>query len=202
MVMSKVFFISEQAIKDNSIIETNVDSKIISSAIQEVQNLELQPILGNTLFYAIASGITSASTDSSYTLPDDYLTLLNDYIQPFLIYGVLVYAFVPLTYKVTNKGVNKKNDENATTASQQDLEYIKSDYKGKFDTYKERLINYLAGDTAENITDVDTDNLDSTADSTGWYMPDYSYDLEEYFTALANKTGFYPGNCNGYFWRG
>jgi hypothetical protein len=123
--MIKVLFISEQTIKENSVIESAVDSKIISNTVLEVQSLELQPVLGKTLYTAIANEIVSASTISSYTITPVNQELLDDYIKPFLIYGTLSYGFIPLHYKVTNKGVNRKNDERATTLEIKELEAVK-----------------------------------------------------------------------------
>lgn len=185
----KVAFISEQTIKENSIIETNVDAKIIANTILEVQDLELQPILGKDLYNSLANEIVSASTISAYTISASGKTLLDEYIQPFLIYGTLSYGFIPIHYKFTNKGLNRKNDENATTADSKELEYIRGNYQTKFDSYKQRLIKHLSIDLDEQIGST----VDSSGESTGWYIPDYSLNLEEYFQGLANKTGYYSG---------
>lgn len=189
--MQKILYISESAIKENSIIETNADAKIISNTILEVQDLELQPILGADLYAAIGAEIISASTISGYTITDTNKTLLDEYIAPFLIYGTLVNAFVPMHYKFTNKGVNRKNDENATTIDSKELEYVKSHYVNKFDTYKQRLIKHLAIDLKDIVPYI----VDSTSETTGWYLPDFetNINLQDYFEGLANKTGFYGG---------
>ena len=185
----KTLFISEQTIKSNSIIETNVDGKLIGNTINEVQDLELKPVLGNDLFTSIANEVLSASTISGYTITATNFELLEDYIKPFLIYGTLSYGFVPLHYKLTQKGVVRKNDEKATTATFDELQQVKDTYDSRFATYKQRLIKHLEIDLNENL---DT-TVDSSGESTGWYMPDNTYNLEDFFEALANKTGFYSG---------
>ncbi|WP_428329051.1 hypothetical protein [Mucilaginibacter sp.] len=190
----KTLFISETTIKANSIIETNVDSKIIANTIFEVQDLELKPLLGADLFAAIANEVLSASTISGYTITPVNLELLEDYIKPFLIYGTLSYGFVPLHYKLTNKGVNRKNDENATTANFNELQQVKDNYDNKFATYKQRLIKHLEVDLNENLDVVS----DSSGESTGWYLPDNTFNLSEFFEGLANKTGFYSGYYRRY----
>lgn len=189
--MQKILYISEQAIKDNSIIETNVDAKIIRNTILEVQDIELQPILGADLYAAIGNEIVSATTVSGYTITDTNKTLLDEYIAPFLVYGTLVNAFIPMHYKFTNKGINTKNDENATTVDSKGLEYAKSHYVNKFDTYKQRLIKHLAIDLKDIVPYI----VDSTSETTGWYLPDEmtNVNLQDFFENLANKTGFYGG---------
>lgn len=194
--MIKVLFISENTIKENSVIETNVDSKIISNTILEVQSLELQPVLGKDLYTAIAGEIISASTISGYTITPVNQELLDDYIKPFLIYGTLSYGFIPLHYKVTNKGVNRKNDERATTLEMKELEAVKDNYDTKFSTYKQRLKKHLEIDLKEPFNE-GTSKVDSTGEVTGWYLPDNEINLSDYFESLANKTGFYSGYYRG-----
>ena|ERR1700754_2285375 len=190
--MKKILFISEQTIKENSVIETNVDSKIISNTILEVQSLELQPVLGKTLYDAVANEIYSATTMSGYTITATNLELLEDYIKPFLIYGTLSYGFIPLHYKVTNSGVNRKNAEKATTVDFKELEAVKDNYDTKFSTYKQRLVKHLEIDLKE-VDSCASNDVDSTGESTGWYLPDNEVNLSDYFESLANKTGFYSG---------
>ena len=196
--MQRILFINEQTIKDNSIIQTNVDSKIIVNTIYEVQDLELQPTLGLSIYTGLTQEVISASTlGSGYTFTATGQTLLQEYIQPFLIYGTLVYGFTPLHFKVTNKGINKKNDDNSVNASAQELESLKAHYTSKFDIYKERLIKYLTITLQEPVPAI----VDSTSSSTGWYLPDFEVNLEDYFEALANKTTYYAGYFGGYYRR-
>ena len=187
--MKKILFISESTIKENSIIETNVDAKIISNTIWEVQDLELRPVLGKTLYDEIANEVLSANTISGYTITAKNLELLEDYIKPFLIYGTLSFGFIPIHYKFTNKGINRKNDEQATTLDLKELEAVKNNYDTKYATYKQRLVKHLEIDLNEPL-DM---GVDSTGESTGWYLPDNELNLQEYFEGLANKTGFYSG---------
>lgn len=138
--MKKILFISERSIKDSSIIEQNTDSKIVRLTVAEVQDLELLPILGKTLYSELEEEIVKKSEDSSYEIPDNYLDML-DIIKPFLIYGTLTYIAVPLTYKATNKGLAVKNDTNASVTDGSDLQYVINYYSKKFDAYKNRLID-------------------------------------------------------------
>lgn len=142
--MAKVLFISERSIKDNSIIEDNTDSKIVRLTVEEVQLLELQPILGKALYSEIEAEIIakSTSTDPAFEMSEKIVDLL-EVIKPFLIYGVLANIQTPLTYKATNKGFNVKNDTNSTSTSGANLEYVKRYYNGKFDAFKSRLLRHL-----------------------------------------------------------
>ncbi|RKR82661.1 hypothetical protein BDD43_2846 [Mucilaginibacter gracilis] len=187
--MSKVLFLSEQQLKDNSVIEAHVDSKILSNTIWEVQEFELKPILGKDLYQSIANEVLSASTISGYTISETNLELLTDYIKPFLIYGTLSYGFIPLHYKITNKGINRLTDSSVASLQSTELEYVKNNYDTKFDNYKLRLVNHLAVDLKEDVSDI----IDTTGDSTGWFIPDNQINVEDFFESLASKTGLYRG---------
>ena len=187
--MSKILFISEQQLKDNSVIEQHVDSKILSNTIWEVQEFELKPILGEILYSAIANEVLSASTISGYTITETNLELLTDYIKPFLIYGTLSYGFIPLHYKVTNKGINRLTDSTVSSLQSTELEYVKNNYDSKFDDYKQRLVKHLEIDLNEDVSDI----IDTTGDSSGWFIPDNTINVEDFFEDLVSKTGLYRG---------
>lgn len=137
--MRKVIFVSERTIKENSIIEENTDSKILRITTLEVQDLELKPIIGKTLYLELEEEVRKRAEDSSYEIPEKYVELLN-LIKPFIIYGVLTSIAIPLTYKATNKGFAVKNDTNADVTDGRDLQFVTNYYKTKFDAYKLRLI--------------------------------------------------------------
>ena len=174
----KVLFVSEKTIKENSIIEDNTDSKIIKVSLDEIQQLELLPIIGETFYKEIESEIIKKSEDSDYEIPDKYIKAL-DIIKPFLIYGVLSQIIIPLTYKATNKGFVVKNDTAATTTSGTDMGFVVNFYKSKFDAYKQRLIKDF-GECSNNFMRSDLGY------TTGWYIKT-DQKVREYADRVVNK---------------
>lgn len=162
---NKILMISERAIKDSSIIEENLDSKILRISTLEVQDLELKPIIGKTLYKELEDEIVKKSEDSSYDIPEKYLEML-EVIRPFLIYGVLTNIAVPLTYKATNKGFAVKNDTNADITDGRDLQFVSNFYKTKFDAYKNRLIEDFGKHCSNDFMTRDL------GQSTGWFIED------------------------------
>ena len=158
----KVLFVSEKVIKENSIIEDNTDSKIIKITLDEIQQLELKPIIGDELYNEIESEIVKKSEDSQYEIPENIINAL-DIIKPFLIYGVLSQIAIPLTYKATNKGFVVKDDTSADTTSGTDLGFIINFYRSKFDAFKKRLIKDF-GECSNNFMKSDLGY------TTGWYI--------------------------------
>ena len=161
--MSKVLFISERSLKENSVIEFNTDSKILRLTVQEVQELELKKIIGKELYNELEAEIVSKSEDNNYLIPDNYVNML-EIIKPFLIYGTLSYLMVPLTYKITNKGAVVKEDTNATTTDGGNLQYVMNYYRTKFDAYKQRLIEELGNCCSKGFM------YDDLGYSTGWHI--------------------------------
>jgi len=132
-----VIFISEQALKDNSIINENVDMKVLLPVIKLAQEKYMLPILGTGLYNELKTQITAASI----TVLNK--TLLDDYIQPALIWWIMSEAPMPLTYKFMNKSVATRSSENANAASLNDLLKLEERFKDNAEWYSQRITNYL-----------------------------------------------------------
>src|SRR4051794_31914134 len=137
--MKKVLLISEQQIKAQSIIEANVDSKILNKVIVNVQEIQLKGILGADLYNTVLDAV-SAFVATGTTIPTDTATLLNDYIQPFLVHAVVADFIVVNNFKLTNKGFLKMRDDVAESVSADDLEYAKNYYDNYKAEYKKNLV--------------------------------------------------------------
>jgi len=168
---NKVLLISEKKIKDQSLIQLNVESKVLSRTILDSQNIYLRPILGETLFDSVLNEVYLTSTDSSHTMDADIKTLLEDYIQPYLCHAVLQDVVINLHYKITNKGVLQFNDTQATSVQASDLEYFKNYLNNRTSSYKSVLINYIKDNKLIADSDGRTDT-NITDSAIGWYLKD------------------------------
>lgn len=135
--MANVLFISESFIKDNTLLHENIDFKFIRPVIILCQDIHLQPKLGTTLYNEIKTQIIGSTLTTANT------TLLNDYIQPMLLYWVQAEAPSAISYKFLNKGVMQQGSENSQTASLDEINFISNKYKDKAEWYTERLVSYL-----------------------------------------------------------
>jgi len=141
--MANVLFISEAFVKDNTLLHENIDFKFIRPVIILCQDIHLQPKLGTTLYNEIKTQIIGSTLTTANT------TLLNDYIQPMLLYWVQSEAPSAISYKFLNKGVMQQSSENSQTASLDEINFISQKYKDKAEWYTERLVSFLL----ENDTD-------------------------------------------------
>lgn len=140
-----VLFISEQTLKDRSIINDNVDMKIVRFAIETAQDIYIHPVLGTDLYEAIQAGITGNSLTTAET------TLLDTYIRNTLIFYTLTELPMPLTYKFYNKSLVKKTSENSELPTMSETIDIMNYYKNRAEWYEDRLVKYLKESQRTNI---------------------------------------------------
>lgn len=186
--MKKIQFISVQELKENSIVQYNVDEKILSLCITEFQDLELSQVLGKATYKRLSNVLVSGATISGYTYTDEDI-LLFEMIKPVMVYGSLLYSISPLHYKLTNKGIQNITDANSKTGEGRDLETLKNNYTTKLEGYKKLLIDHLQTDN-DPETEAPCD-VDTTFQFTGISIPDNSFNEEEAYRASAYKTGYY-----------
>jgi hypothetical protein len=117
--MANVLFISEAFVKDNTLLHENIDFKFIRPVIMLSQDIHLQPKLGSTMFNELKTQIIGGSLTAVNT------TLLNDYIQPMLLYWVQAEAPAAISYKFLNKGLMQQSSENSSTASLDEINFIR-----------------------------------------------------------------------------
>lgn len=101
--MTNILLISEDYVKSNSNIDDNLWSKMLVPAIREAQEMGLQPILGTSLYKKILDMVETGSVKE--TANSAYKNLLDVYVQPFLLYQVMVNVIPIIGTKLSNMGV-------------------------------------------------------------------------------------------------
>jgi len=131
-------FISEEYLKNNTIIDENVDMKLLLPTIWMAQTRHIQEAIGTVLYNDLVGKI--APTD---TLAGDDLTLVDQYIAPALLYWTLYHADTTLLYKYRNKSIATKGSDNATAVDFKTHIYLSDKHKDEAEWYTQRLIEYL-----------------------------------------------------------
>jgi hypothetical protein len=152
------YFISEQAIKDTTVLNENVDPKLIAPGIIEAQDIHIQEILGSQLYDKIDSLIPSGNI----SLPANavYKTLLDSYIKPALKYYTLAELVLPMSIKLMNKSVATRSSDNAQPLSPDDFGLVRETFMNKAQFYGTRLINYLIDNRTSYPEYLDTPTTD------------------------------------------
>jgi hypothetical protein len=152
--------IDESALKAQSIINTNVDMKMLTPTIKLVQDKYLLRLLGTGELVDLQNKVTNqtaiaASQPPPIQYPDGSYPVLNAndkflldaYITPLLIYGVMKEAPYEITYKFMNKGVSKMSSETSQTVSLEEVKTLVDRASNNFDWYSQRIIFYLNANT-------------------------------------------------------
>lgn len=139
--MDAVLLISEKYIKQNSNINDNVFGSWLLPSIREAQEMYLEPVIGKCLYAKIVYLVSENLIDQEQYL--DYKVLLDDYIQPFLLYQVLCNIVPILNVKLANLGTVTTNDEHTTNLTQGESELIGNYYQIRSDFYIKKMQKYL-----------------------------------------------------------
>lgn len=133
----KVLLISENTLKQDGLLNQNLDGCSLQMAIQTAQEQSLQPTLGSKLYRRILSDVEHNS------LTEDYQLLLDEYITPFLEYQVISDLQIPISFKTRNTGVSQANQEGISYPTMREIQYLVEYYANKAQFYNQRLYGFL-----------------------------------------------------------
>lgn len=166
--MATALFISRTDLVKNSIIDGNVDTDKFIQFIKIAQQIQVQNYLGTDLYNKISADIIAG------TLSGDYLDLVNDYIQPLLIWFAQVEYLPYAAYQVKNGGVFKHTSENAESVSKSEVDYLVQKARNTAEYYAKRFIDYMTFNNnlfPEYNSNSDSDVYpDNDATFNGWVL--------------------------------
>lgn len=135
------------SIKAVSQLNNNVDDDTIGATIRTVQKVYLQEIIGSELLRKLQLLVYNVIVGNEDNIDDAkneaYKTLLDEYVEPYLISKVQVEICVPITLKIRNIGVSTDTDTNVTSAMLSDVRYVRSYYETQNCSDATRLSKYL-----------------------------------------------------------
>jgi len=178
--------ISENYVKERSTVMDNVENIFIRNNILLSQDIYLQDIIGSKLYddiisqfedYKTAYDAGTAGIAYSDYVDANYLTLVDNYIQPCLLYYTLYESSDDLYMKFTNKGIVTQTSDYSNTIGDEMFYKRKAGFLNKAEFYAKRLTNYLIDNHTtytkyyESISDY-SDNYPNEQSylSNGWYL--------------------------------
>ena len=135
--MTNTLLISEKYVKTQSNIQDNVWGDFLTPAIREAQDIELQPIIGRPLYKKILKEVEEKDVETRFK------TLIEDWIQPYLLYQTIVSLIPIIGTKLGNIGTVISNDEHVQNLSSSERENLEYRYRYLADHYKSELQKYL-----------------------------------------------------------
>ena len=137
MATNKVLFLSVDYLRDNTVINGNVDSEILEPYILLAQNVHIEAVVGTKLYNSIIANIEAD------TLAGVDKTLVDDYIQPALVQWSLYEALPFINYKLTNKSIATKSSDNSEAVELDELHYLRTAVRDVAEYMSERATKYL-----------------------------------------------------------
>ena len=170
--MATALFINRTDLVRNSIIDGNVDTDKFIQFIKLAQQIHIQNYLGTELYNKISTLITSGDIDESEYA--DYKTLLNDYIQPMLIWWSQV-DYIPFaSYQIRNGGIYKHSSETSEAVGKDEVDFLVNKAREKADFYTRRFIDYISfrNATYPEYTQYTNEDMNPSQDATfnGWVL--------------------------------
>lgn len=170
--MATALFINRTDLVRNSIIDGNVDTDKFIQFIKLAQQIHIQNYLGTELYNKIGTLITSGDIDEAEYA--DYKTLLNDYIQPMLIWWSQV-DYIPFaSYQIRNGGIYKHSSETSEAVGKDEVDFLVNKAREKADFYTRRFIDYISfrNATYPEYTANTNEDMNPSQDATfnGWVL--------------------------------
>ena len=116
--MATPLFIKRSDIVKNTALSGSVDPDKFLQFVKLAQEIHIRNFLGTDLYDKISSDIIGSS------LTGDYLSLVNDYIQPMLIHYAMAEYLSFASYTISNGGVFKHNSENASQPTKEEVDVL------------------------------------------------------------------------------
>ena len=140
-----VLWMTEDYFKENSVLNDNVDWRLVQPIMIMVQDQYLHPILGTDLFDTIADEIYAGSVSA------ENQTLINLYLRKVVLYYTLAELAKVLKYRYNNKGVMVKNSENSQPASLEEVQDMYNYWKQKAEWQSERATKFLRENATTSV---------------------------------------------------
>jgi len=167
--MATALFIKRSDLVKNTALNANVDTDKFIQFIALAQEIHIQNYLGTDLYDKISADIIAGS------LAGDYLSLVNDYIQPMLIHFAMVEYLPFAAYSISNGGVFKHSVENSVVANKEEIDFLIQKERDFADYYTQRFVDYMCYNASAKFSEYySNSNQDISPDKdaifNGWVL--------------------------------
>lgn len=177
---AQAIFISENWLKTNTPLPSNLDVKKIYPFYKLVQDKHVRDALGDALYNTLCSHLIAD------TLTADEVSLL-ELIRPTMAYYMVFEALPWIDTAVNNIGVVSMADDKQTKSSDGNLNRLRNDARNNAEYYMQRVKRYLCNNSAlypdYNATNLDVNPSQQTPYRSGLYVdrggPEYNIRPDE-----------------------
>jgi hypothetical protein len=141
--MTSTFILSEAKFREFTDVNDNLDTALIKNGIREAQDIHLQRIIGTKLYKSILSKVDAS------TLTGDYKTLVDDYIQDFLLYAAYYETLEAIYIRPRNNGLlTPTGGENSIEVDRSLFNVKRQSVENKMEFYAQKLSQYISENEA------------------------------------------------------
>lgn len=185
-------FIGVQYLRDNTIINDNVDAQVLQPIIRMAQYKYIQQTIGTDLYSKLITDIDANALTGNYQI------LVEEYIIPVLTQYCILECLPYLTFKFRNKSISKQNSDNSTPAELDDLMYLRDNISNTAEFFAQRMSKYLCHNS--NLFPEYSSNTEDLSPNSrnyfnGIHVPHYRRNWNEW--PADGRFGYYEG---GYQW--
>jgi len=155
MAGMRAYIVDSSYIKTNypQYIDENVDDNLLNASIMIAQDVKLQELIGYTMYQFIMSNLITDPTGGGFS--NQYLYILENYIQQSLSLWSLYEAFPTIWVRITNKSIVTKKGDDSESVNLQTFSLLRGEIKNNAMFFATRIIEYITnypGDFQEYYT--------------------------------------------------
>lgn len=138
---NKILLISEETLKKQSVLGSNLDGVYLYPSICLAQDLDLTNILGPALVKKLCDLVENGN------IPATYKFLLDNYVTNYLVWAVSCNLVPIINYKLQNAGVSVNNDTQRSTLDFNNSKALQRQLQNYADAYATKMKHYLIHNT-------------------------------------------------------
>lgn len=138
--MKQILLTNEDYVRSITLIDNNVQSKFLLSAIREAQEVGLQEIIGTSMMNKLKSLVDDGSINEENNI---YYKSLLDEAQLYIAYKAVANLCLITNVKISNGGLQQTSDENLTVLNLNDTFTFQKYLQDKADFFAKRLQGYI-----------------------------------------------------------
>ena len=125
--------------------DSNVDDNLLNSSILLAQDINLQSLIGYTMWNYIITTLIADPTGESFT--QQYLYIIQNYIQKSVALWALYQAFPSIWTRVTNKSIVQKKGDDSEPVNLSIFNMLRNEIKTNAQYMDSRTMEYVQNNT-------------------------------------------------------
>jgi hypothetical protein len=143
-----ILFVDSEYVRQNSFMLESVDDKFLEESMFNAQKLYIEPLIGTVLYNSLGTKILNGTIGDAGN--EAYQTVLDNYIVPALVKMCVYETLLPLTYKITPKGIVRQSSENTEIPSLEEVQYVMGQARDRGEKFLEMLRRYILDSDVRN----------------------------------------------------